>query len=282
MNTQDPSERYHHGKILKDYIIKNNLNRKGGMNRLALALHMSRQGVYGLYKQEVIKHYNRQAIIEYFDLPDDFFPNPDEKEDEYNLMFREYVNARMKIEQLEDDLDKAQARYTTRLLMNGLVDAPENSEKNNVYVLVGFYADTYVNHYFDPLYLHRLSKMKVPDVQGGFAFEVGNIDIPELSHILLGDLALCNHLVEFYENIEENVPYIVVSNRGIAGPQIFCKYVSYFRRKFRLYSPDKSVKDIELSQFEVEQVWKVKRFLSLDPEQYGKFLDDSIDIHEFE
>ena len=119
MSTQNPSEKYHHGKILKDYILKNNLNRKGGINRLASALDMSRQGIYNLYKQEVIKHYNRSAIVEYFNLPDDFFPNPEEKEDEYNLMFREYVNARMKIEQLEDDLDKAQARYTTRLLMNG-------------------------------------------------------------------------------------------------------------------------------------------------------------------
>ncbi|KAA1242591.1 hypothetical protein [Aquimarina sp. RZ0] len=276
MNTQDPSERYHHGKILKDYIIKNNLNRKGGMNRLALALHMSRQGVYGLYKQEVIKHYNRQAIIEYFDLPDDFFPNPDEKEDEYNLMFREYVNAKMKIEQLEDDLNKAQARYTTRLVMDNLVYDPENKECHNVHVIMGPNTENYVQHYFDPLYLDRLTKMIIPNLQGAFAFEVGDIGMAEVGG-LPGSLALSNDLIEFYENIEENTPYIIVYNSLKYGSGICCRYVSYFRRKFRLFSPNKSISDIELSQFEVEQIWEVKQFLELPEEQYRKFLEDSVE-----
>ncbi|WP_438711022.1 hypothetical protein ACSTS3_21170 [Aquimarina muelleri] len=272
MNTQDLSERYHHGKILKDYIVKNNLNRKGGMNRLALALHMSRQGVYALYKQEVIKHYNRQAIIEYFDLPDDFFPDPDQKEDEYNLMFREYVNAKMKIEQLEDDLDKARARYTTRLIMDSLVYDPENEERHNVHVIMQPNTENYVHHYFDRLYLDRLSKMTIPNLQGAFAFEVGDIGMTEVGG-LPGSLALSNHLIEFYEDIGENIPYIVVYHSLKYGSGICCRHVSYFRRKFRLFSPNKSINDMELSQFEVEQIWEVKQFLELPQEQYRKFLE---------
>ncbi len=276
MNTLDPSEKYHHGKILKDYITKNNLNRKGGMNRLALALHMSRQGVYGLYKQEVIKHYNRQAIIEYFNLPDDFFPNPKEKEDEYNLIFREYVKAKMRIGQLEDDLDKAQARYRARLLMDNLVHDPENKDKHNIHVIMGPNIENYVQHYFDPLYLDRLSKMTVPDMQGGFAFEVCDLGMTEIGG-LPGHLALSDHLVEFYENIEERTPYVIVHNSLKYGSGICCRYVSYFRRKFRLFSQNKSIGDIELSQFEIEQIWEVKQFLELPDKQYRKFLGASME-----
>ena len=280
MNTPNPSERYHHGKILKDFITKNNINRKGGMNRLALALHMSRQGVYGLYKQEVIKRYNRQAIIEYFNLPDDFFPNPDEKEDEYDLMFREYVNAKMKIEQLEDDLDKAQARYCARLLMNNLIHDPENEEKDNVYVVMQPNAENYVHNFFDPLYLDRLAKIKVPELQGAFAFEIDGIGMAKYD-VLPGSLALSNHLVEFYDNIEENTLYVVVYHSLRYGAAIHCGYVSYFRSKFRLFYPDKSLSDTEISQFEVEQVWKVTQFIQLPSDLYGKFLKASME-DEFE
>ncbi|WP_062056017.1 hypothetical protein [Aquimarina longa] len=276
MDTQDPSDRYHHGKILKDFILKNNINRKGGMNRLASALLMTRQGIYGLYKQEVIKRHNRSAIIEYFNLPDDFFPNPDKKEDEYNLMFREYVKGRMRIEQLEDDLDKAQARYITRLHMNNLVNDPENIEGNNVCVIMAPSAEKYVHHYFDPLYLDRLSKIKVPNLQGGFAFEVGDVSMVKVG-CLPSNLALSYDLIEFYENIEENTPYIIVYKSLQYGSGIVCRYLSYFRRKFRLFSPNKSFKDIELSQFEVEQVWVVNRFLELSSEQYIKFLEFSME-----
>ncbi|WP_103867430.1 hypothetical protein [Aquimarina sp. I32.4] len=276
MSKQNPSEKYHHGKILKDYILENKLNRKGGINRLAKALHMTRQGIYSLYKQKVIKIYNRRAITEYYNLPEDFFPDPDQQIDDYDTLFREYVNARIEINQLEDDLDKAQARYTTRLLMNNLVYDPENKEQYNVYVIMGPNTENYVQHYFDPLYLDRLSKIRIPEVQGAFAFEVCDVGMTKVGG-LPGSLALSDHLIEFYENIEENTPYIVVYNSLESGSGICCRYVSYFRRKFRVYSSDKSFKDMNFSQFEVKQIWAVKQFLELPIEQYSKFLKSSME-----
>ncbi|MFC5048297.1 hypothetical protein ACFSTE_02630 [Aquimarina hainanensis] len=282
MSKQNPSEKYHHGKILKDYILENRLNRKGGINRLAKALRMTRQGIYSLYKQKEIKIYNRRTITDYYNLPEDFFPDPDQQLDEFNELFRDYINASIKIQRLEDDLGKAQMRYLTRSFMDALVFNPDNIERNNVYVLTGDYADIYLDNYFKVSYLDSLSRMNVADVFRGYAFEVEREqDTVDFGCTERRNLALCTHLVEFYENIEEDIPYIVVFRKASGIGTVLCKYVSYFRRRFRLYSPNKSVKDIELIQEEVFQIWEVERFLDLDKKQYDVFLKESAKMHDF-
>lgn len=63
----------HHGALLKSYVIENKLNRKGGINKLAEKLSISRQAVYALYKKRELSTEEINEITELYDLPDNFF-----------------------------------------------------------------------------------------------------------------------------------------------------------------------------------------------------------------
>ena len=63
----------HHGILLKDYILSRNINSKGQLNNLIAALGVTRQNLYVMYKQEVIKQKYRDIIVKHLNLPDNFF-----------------------------------------------------------------------------------------------------------------------------------------------------------------------------------------------------------------
>ena len=65
----------HHGHLLKNYITQNDINKKGGLNNLADALGITRQGIYVLYEQKEIKEKHRKTITQHLGLPENFFPD---------------------------------------------------------------------------------------------------------------------------------------------------------------------------------------------------------------
>lgn len=73
----------HQGFFLKNYVIKNSLNKKGRLKPLIETLDISRQAFYNLYEQQIIKPKHRKIIVKHFNASKPFFPkieNPESKE----------------------------------------------------------------------------------------------------------------------------------------------------------------------------------------------------------
>lgn len=96
-------KKFHHGELLKNYIIDHKINRKGGINRLAEVLGLTRQAIYLLYQEKVILEKHRIKIIKHLELPQAFFPEIEYipcQERYYNLM-EKYIRLQEKYDALK-------------------------------------------------------------------------------------------------------------------------------------------------------------------------------------
>ncbi len=92
---------YNHGIILKNYINVNTEYEKGGVKKLAKLLGITRQGVYTLYNQPIIRKKYRKLIIDIFNLRPDFFPPALSYKESYRLLLLEYTKLENKHKKLE-------------------------------------------------------------------------------------------------------------------------------------------------------------------------------------
>ncbi|WP_271729377.1 S24 family peptidase [Aquimarina algiphila] len=252
------SNTYHQGHILKKYVTAHGINRKGGIKTLAKALGLTRQGIYVLYDQEVIKEKYRNIIIEHLELQADFFPKPLKLKDQLQELNEKYIQSRLISIDLQEQLLQAESRNLSRLYIQSLNKKKMPKDATKVVKLVNRKSvDKYVNHFFDVEYLESLPSISLPCMSSGFAFEVEG-DTMNAKRIYDGDILTCNELVEQYDTIEPDTPYVIVIKETAKNTNIVCRYVKLIGEEYCLVSADNETPDLCLSGIQVKQVWKIK------------------------
>ncbi|WP_103071848.1 hypothetical protein [Aquimarina sediminis] len=246
----------HHGELLKNYVRANGINKKGGINDLAKTLGLTRQGIYVLYQQNIIKPEYRHDIIEALDLPEDFFPDTISLEQQFELLVRDYTQLRIDNLRLKDRLEKAKARTTLRNYLNDLRrEAAENQEKNVRLVTKQDYHQ-YIDNYYDEYYLDNLPKTILEDVESAIAFEVSGNGLEEIG-ISRGDYLYSDTLMEYYDTIRMEKLYIVVLDDQKDKTDIYFGHIRSFRGKLSMLLADRKTLEIDLTEDNIEHIWEV-------------------------
>lgn len=241
----------HHGWILKSYIIDNDVNKKGGINKLTENLKISRQGLYVLYEQREIKKKHRDRLIEYFGLPDNFFPVPISREDEYK---NKIIELQEKLIETHEQLSIAQKQlkqqiYTPKVLPIVI----DSSNKCKIPIIYKGGGVAYVENAWNADYLKSLEYMSLPSVASGMAFEVAD-NAMQLVGIKEGDIVICDRLIEQLDEIKENQPYIIVLKSG----EIMCRYIKSNSNSLRLVVANLVDKPVRLMLVDFYQIWECK------------------------
>lgn len=235
---------FHHGALLKDYITKNRINRKGGLQKLADELGLTRQGLYALYQQPEIKEKHRDTLINYLELPEGFFPKNLSGEHSKDLII-ELQNKCIRLQQ--QLLDKASYRPK----LHPIIIDTTNDDK--IAIVPRKAMAGYVKNYFEPEYIAKLQTFSLPNFGTGFAFEIDGESMND-SKVYNSEFALCNELVENLKDITSKFLYIVVFKNG----DLVCKKIEVQNDTLNLISTNADYQPYKVDANEVEQIWKVK------------------------
>lgn len=235
---------FHHGDLLKEYITKNKINRKGGLQKIADTLGLTRQGLYALYQQPEIKEKHRDTLINYLELPEDFFPKNLSGEHSKDLII-ELQNKCIRLQQ--QLLDKGSYRPKLHPI---IIDTANNDK---IALVPKKAIAGYVKNYFEPEYIAKLQTFSLPNFGTGFAFEIEG-DSMNRSDLFNADFALCNELVESLQHINPNTVYIVIFKSG----DMVCKKIALQGNEVSLISSNPDYEPYNVNTSELEQIWKVK------------------------
>ena len=241
----------HHGLLLKNYITQNDINKKGGLNNLADALGITRQGIYVLYDQKEIKEKHRNAIIEHLDLPKNFFPDIPSVELKHNTYVMEL---QQKLIQTQNELIEAERKvsqlsYSPKVLPVVI----DGDNKDQIALIPRKAVAGYTKNFMDVEYMSKLQTFSLPDSRGGFAFEIEG-DSMTPSNIHHKDYVICEELIERTEEVNETKPHILVLSNG----DIVCKLVKVNAASVSLISTNKDYKSYNVKLKSIKQIWKVK------------------------
>ncbi|TSE03525.1 S24 family peptidase [Aquimarina algiphila] len=251
------SNTFHQGHILKKYVTAHGINRKGGIKTLAKVLGLTRQGVYVLYNQEIIKEQHRAIIIKHLGLQPDFFPEPLPIKEQLEQLKEKYFKSRSANIELQERLLSIEERNLSRLYIQNLDHKIVQQDTSNIVKLVSQdNADKYVNNFLDITFLESLPFISLPCMTSGFAFEVEG-DSMKAKEIRHGDLLICNELIENTKNIKTDIPYVIVLKESAKKTNIVCRYLRLIGEEYCLISADKKTPDLCLSSSQVKQVWKI-------------------------
>lgn len=247
----------HHGLLLKNYIINNNVNRKGGVNELVEVLGITRQGLYVLYEQREIKKKHREKLIEYLKLPENFFPDvvPAELENSAYVidLQKRFIDLQGQI--LDMERKYHQSNYAPKL--HPIVI--DNENRDRIALIPRKAVAGYTKNYMDVQFISQLQTFSLPNFGSGFAFEIEG-DSMQPSNIHHKDFVICEELVENIEQINKRKPYIIVLSNG----DIVCKLIKPKGNLLTLVSTNKEYEPYNIKIEEVKQIWRVK----------GKFTPD--------
>lgn len=243
----------HHGWILKSYIIDNDVNKKGGINKLTENLKISRQGLYVLYEQREIKKKHRDRLIEYFGLPDNFFPVPISREDEYKTKI---IELQEKLIETHEQLSSAQKQLKQQIYSPQVLPMVINrSNKSQIPIIYKGGGVAYVENASNTDYFKTLEYMSLPNIDSGMAFEITDNGMQSVG-IKEGDIVICDRLIEHLEEIKENQPYIIVLKSG----EILCRYIKTNSNSLRLLAANLEVEPFSLKLEGVFQVWEIYNY----------------------
>lgn len=241
----------HHGILLKNYITQNDINKKGGLNNLVEALGITRQGLYVLYDQKEIKEKHRQAIKEHLGLPDNFFPDIPSIELKHSAYVMEL---QQKLIEAQNELLQAERK------VNQLSYAPklhpiviDSNNKDRIALVPRKAVAGYTKNYMDIEYMSKLQTFSLPNIKGGFAFEIEG-DSMTPSNIDHKDYVICEELVERIEDVNEKKPHIVVLSNG----DVVCKLIKPNKSSVSLISTNDEYKPYNVKLKSIKQIWKVK------------------------
>ncbi len=259
-----------HGHLLKKYIEQNKLNRKGGINGLATELGVSRQGVYVLYKQEVIKKRYREKIIAYFDLDRNFFPDPKEIEETRNRDYNKFLNVSVERNLLLDDLKEIKDRMKLRwYLQNERINYRKGNQEGCLHVVTGLSFEYYYYHWKNPFYIRELPRIEDDFLAYGFAFEITDNSMIDQGYIR-GDFACSCTLLEFPEDIVPDQYYFIIFEDEEMDTHGLCRQLEYNSTDdaFMLSSERKEIKEFVIGYESVSQIWLIEHVIRLTPEDY--------------
>lgn len=260
---------YRHGDLLKEYIKENKLNRKGGINGLASELGLSRQGVYVLYKQEVIKKTYREKIIKHFNLAADFFPDPKEIEQERERKLNEYIGLVLSNQMMEDRLNVMESRIRLRWFLQNERINNRGQNIGKLHAVNGLRFEKYYYNWKDTSYIQELPIIEDDFLDCGFAFEISDNALINQGHIR-GDFACSSVLIEFPETIDQKTPYIIIFCDEDENVQVLCRYLTYstIDSTYYLNSDREEIEEIEVLKGYVSQIWLIENVIRLTPERY--------------
>ena len=266
----------HHGKLLKAYVQKNNINKKGGINKLAEELNLTRQGVYILYNQEVIKPSYQKKIIAHLELPKDFFPRPISAEERFRLLLGDYANIKLENLKLKEELEKTKARAVIRDYLVEQRNEHQQDKSGNTTVVSKEDFESYIDNYFDELYLDQfLHRITIDEMQSGFCFEVSGEDLDHLG-INQGDFVYTDTLIEHYDLVRKENLYVVIINDPINGKDILIGQIRWYRGSIGLVQLDKRQFDLS-GNLTIEQLWEVKGHISKEEHDIKINCDDDFE-----
>lgn len=249
--TTNESYTDHHGLLLKQFILNNGVNRKGGLNKLSEVLGISRQAIYLLYEQREIKEKHRLVLIEHLNLPENFFPNSASTDLGNNKYI---VELQKRFIQTQEELLNAERKLNHLSYAPKLLPVIIDANNNDKVALVPRKAVAgYTKNLTDIKYLSKLQTFSFPNCSGGFAFEIEG-DSMNPSKIEHGDYVICEELIEQIENVKAKQPYIVVLNNG----DIVCKLIKAEQNSLSLISTNKEYLPYSITLNKVIQIWKIK------------------------
>lgn len=241
----------HHGHLLKNYITQNDINKKGGLNNLADALGITRQGVYVLYEQKEIKEKHRKTITQHLGLPENFFPDVVSEELKHNSYI---IELQEKLIKAQTDLIEAERKVKQLSYSPKLYPIVIDSDNQDRIALIPRKAVAgYVKNFTDVKYMSKLQTFSLPGVSGGFAFEIEG-DSMEPSNIHHKDYVICEELIERIEDVNPTKPHIVVLNNG----DIVCKLIKPNKSSVSLISTNPNYEPYNVKMKSIKQIWRVK------------------------
>lgn len=241
----------HHGLLLKNYIKEQGVNKKGGLNQLIEALGITRQGIYVLYEQREIKKKYRDSILEHLNLPDNFFPKAETKEEAFS---QTVIDLQNKLINTQKELIQAERKMKQLAYSPKFFPVVVDSQNKDKIALVPRKAVAgYVAKGMDAEYIASLQTFSLPNFHSGFAFEIeGNSMHP--SNIHDKDFVICDELVENIEEVNAKRPYVII----LKTEEMVCKLIKPNQDTLKLISTNKEYQPYSIKLSEVYQIWKVK------------------------
>ncbi len=247
----------HHGHLLKAFIIEKGINKKGGINQLAKALGLTRQGIYVLYDQEVIKKEYRDILAHQLQLPVDFFPEPISLIKRFEQLKEKYVKVRLINLDLREELLAAKEKNLSRLYLQTLHHNNAINQIDNLIKLVTRkYTYDYVHNHYKIEFLDNLPTIKLPFIASGFAFQIKGNSMKE-NQIYDEDILICNELLEDKNDIKSNTPYIIVFAKSYKEADVICRYITINNNSYYLKATNVQTPDLYLNSNQVKEIWKV-------------------------
>ena len=239
----------HHGILLKNYITQNEVNKKGGLNKFAESIGLTRQGVYHLYQQKELSKKHQETIIEYFSLPENFFPDITSEELKYNSYVMDLQAKLIESQQEVIDLERKVNNLTYRPGLQPVIVDANNQEKVALVPIKA--AAGYTKNYQDPEYISQLQTFSFPGVRSGLAFEIeGDSMSPDIND---KDYVICEELLEKIDDVKSKKPYVLVLRNG----DIVCKLIEVGKKGLKLISINKEYNPYEVGLEEVVEIWGV-------------------------